>query len=364
MLPKFLLFAGVASAFLVIPESLPPKVKDIKEKEEENAFNILPIDVASDVPALDLAIAGKSDVSVPCAECTHGDALRFHFNVADSTHLILNDFEIFPEPDPMRGALTAQVDKGTHRSEKLGYSIFTTSGGFDKEQGMAVADIEIKILAVGRKMVHRVPSVKITVLTAENGMLYIADTKILEPAPAKPKCHSMLCAFKEMLGSFKGRMGCHGGKAKSALKDAANQAYGHGVPAMHNAQQKAEEMIKEEHDRLKEKFHHHRGGIFRLVRNFISHVILPVILGISAGVGVAALAMVTANAIMAVTRCLCGRRDDQDAAEVVWYENVAAMGYPAGVKVSELPNNGSKDGLLENEAAAPEYYVETENEKA
>lgn len=292
MLSKLLALAATTSAFLVLPEMLDDK------KIDEGIFKALPIATSADnASPLDLLMAESSGLDVPCAKCEGGadSSLHFDFKVQDNSKLMLNDFEVFPNPDPLAHELRATVSGGDE--EVLGYSILTQWIGADNKQGIDMMELKVQVAEVGKKLVDGVPSVKVTFLVSPTQSIHIVDAVLADPVVIEqPKCAGPFCAlqgffdeiFKGRIGRI-GRMGCHKGhKGLKGLKDVAKSAYGHGVPAPHGWKPKhPAHSHGPPHGHPDFSDHHGHKHYGKLLRNLMSHIFLPVILGITAGAGAA-----------------------------------------------------------------------------
>ncbi|KAH6605592.1 hypothetical protein Trco_004745 [Trichoderma cornu-damae] len=265
MLLKPLALAAAAAAFVIVPE--------ISDKDE-SIFKALPIEPETlQLPAEAL---GQS-LDVPCRQCRGSDArLKLDFVVEDGSRLMVNGFELYPHADPWRNDLVADVVRasGSVTERTLGYSLSVLPRAKDEEQQLELVDVKLRVIEVGHRFVDDIPVVKVGLIKATTGEIVISDMQLMD-VPEMP-CNTMWCRARAAL---KGFGACHRQKPKDPkAESAAPDAKPH-HPHHH-------------HDHMP---HHHQPGQEwnsqrdwrRLVTNVASHVVLPVLMGITAGVGVA-----------------------------------------------------------------------------
>ncbi|KAI9163299.1 hypothetical protein HJFPF1_04905 [Paramyrothecium foliicola] len=307
MLLSQLLFAATAASFLVVPEA--PAL-------DEDTVTALPIDVHTfDLPPTALS----QSLDLPCRRCRGQDAhLKMDFAVEDGSRLTLNGFELYPNADPWHGDLSASVVRGNgkEREQKLGYSLAVKPEGVDEVQQMEVIAVELRVIEVGNRFVDGIPSVKVKLVRAPTREILIGSLDINETAPSK--CLSMWCRAKDMFGdAFKG-FGCSKSRHGHSMQDEPNhppRPGHHGRPPHHKAG-------------------HHRQWR-HLLRNMASHIFLPVLMGITAGFGVALFAMCLCRLAIRLTSLVngdrqlvfirCPRRQRSRAPEFVRDEEKAAL---------------------------------------
>ncbi|RFU73272.1 hypothetical protein TARUN_8983 [Trichoderma arundinaceum] len=270
MLFKPLALAAAAAAFVIVPE--------ISEKDE-SIFKALPVEpVTFQLPAEAL---GQS-LNVPCRQCRGRDTnLKLDFAVEDGSRLMVNGFELYPHADPWRDDLVADVVRanGDATERTLGYSLSVLPRAKDEDQQLELVDVKLKIIEVGHRFVDDIPVVKVGLIKATTGEIVISDMQLV-PVPEMP-CSSMWCRVKAALkgfGSCHKQMAKgphpHHGAAESMAPDAKHHHPHH--PHHHDKKPHHEE----------EEWNSPRDWR-RLVRNVASHIVLPVLMGITAGVGVA-----------------------------------------------------------------------------
>lgn len=287
MLLKPVAFAAAAAAFVIVPEL---------SGADEGIFKALPIhteDVALFLPAT------SQEVIVPCKQCDENGAnLRLNFEVADGTRLTLNGFELYPNADPWNGDLTAQVldADNNEKLEKLGYSLAITPEAMDKDQSLQLLDVEVRVIEVGNRFVDSVPVVNVKVVKASTNDLGIARVDAM--MAKQSGCSSMACRAKEALGDalralkdFKPKKGCgrHGHTGLKGHKGHKDHKGHKSNPNMH--QDGPHHGHGQKYDGHR-NHQHHTGGSHhhewsQLITNIAAQIFLPVLMGITAGVGVA-----------------------------------------------------------------------------
>lgn len=276
MLLKPLALAAAAAAFVIVPE--------ISDKDE-SIFKALPVEPETfQLPAEALA----QTLDVPCRQCRGRDAhLKLDFAVEEGARLTVNGFELYPHADPWRDDLVADVVRasGSATERTLGYSLSVTPRAKDEDQQLELVDVKLRIIEVGHRFVDDIPVVKVGLIKATTGEVVISDMQLMA-VPEMP-CRSFWCRAKS---AIKGFGGCH--------RKAQNGPH-HG-PAAAGAEHHGEHPEGHHPHHQGMKPHHHQGRPHhrpqewnsqrdwrRLVLNVASHIVLPVLMGITAGVGVA-----------------------------------------------------------------------------
>lgn len=275
MLFKQLALVATTAAFLVVPD-LP--------KADENIFEALPFETGTYGRP---SIATAQSVSVLCKQCkgknTH---LEMDFAVEDSSRLTLNGFELYPQADPWHGDLMASVvrNNGKSRDQRLGYSLAVKPEAIDEEQHLEVIGVRLRIIEVGSLFVEGMPTVEVKLIKSQSGEIIIGNVNV-EAAVEKDYDNSFLRIkekFNELWKQIKG--GCHHSKAVASHEKGANIAHD-GQRPHHGAGRPAHHGHGHKHNA------HHRHSWGKLIKNIAANVVLPVLTGITAGVGVAVFGM-------------------------------------------------------------------------
>ncbi|KAG6317254.1 hypothetical protein E4U22_006385 [Claviceps purpurea] len=268
--------AATAAALVILPEFSDP---------DENMFRTLPhVDKASSRPVFEDAHV----VSVPCAQCDGANSnLRLGFRVVDGTRLLVNGLELYPRAE------RAMASKAN--SQRLGYSLAVVRqslGAGAEGVKMQLLDVELRVLEVGDRFVEGVPAVNVKLFRGPNEEMKIADVAVA--ASRFSGCHSMACRAKEGMAdawrALKGvrpLRGCHGrGRGQHHSQPSALLQSGSGGrrPQIHEYEWRS------------------------LLTHIAAQILLPVLMGMTAGVGVALLAMAVCSLFCRLAASIRGKR--------------------------------------------------------
>lgn len=262
MLFKQLFLAATAAAFLVVPE-----VSEV----DKDTVNSLPIieEEASILPA----IATTQSIGVPCKQCKGKNTrVEMDFVVEDGSRLTLNGFELYPAADPWHDDLVASVVKGNGKSkeQRLGYSLSVKPDAVDLEQRLELVSIELRVIEVGSLFVDGMPTVRVRLIKAPSGEIIIGSVDVEETS--EKDYENPLLRIKEKVKEFWSKIkgGCSRHRHSGAKQDG--------------------DTIMLEGQRPHGSHHHHghhRHDWGKLLKNIAANILLPVLAGITAGVGVA-----------------------------------------------------------------------------
>jgi hypothetical protein len=273
MLFKPLAFAATAAAILIVPET---------SSNEDGIFRALPIEAGTfELPAT----AYEQAIDVPCLQCRGKDThLELDFGVKNR-RLVLNGFELYPRADPWNGDLSAAVIKGNGKSDmrRLGYGLAIRPEGIDEDQHLEIVDVEVRIIEVGDRFVDGVPPVTVKLIKSLSGEILIGNIEVKGTGEKAPEDCDMWCRTKDMVhdtwkgvkGKFKG---CHGMKP--------HHGHEHGHKPNHGS-------VKAEHkptDNFKQGPLMHKKpeqSMGDVLKHVAAYIVLPVLMGVAAGVGVA-----------------------------------------------------------------------------
>jgi len=203
-------------------------------------------------------------------------------NSNNGDRLLLNDFELYPNADPWHGALTAPqvadvAEKHHHPNHKtgphdvqLGYSLAVRPvAKEDSAQQLQLIDVELQVIEIGNFFVDGIPTVKVGLLKTPTGDLVIARVEAQEQPEVPEKvedCETLVCRWKamvhEQLDSLKKFKQHCGGRKKGQQGNAAEPPAGD----------------------YRVVYRHRTWS--RLFRNITTYVLLPVLIGIVAGVSI------------------------------------------------------------------------------
>ncbi|OAA72115.1 hypothetical protein ISF_01188 [Cordyceps fumosorosea ARSEF 2679] len=297
MLFRHLVLAAVATAFVIIPEI---------SENDENIFKALPID--NPAGALPYGIpesALQQSVSVPCPGCKgRHTELRLDFMIEDETKLLLNGFELYPDANPWSGDLHAAVVHGhRHRkpkSKKLGYSLAVYPKATAKEDSMELIEVDLRIIEVGTRFVDGIPPVKVGLIKTPGGSLAMAT--VVFDQPAKSSCTTIWCRAKELADKLWAQAqkvkGC--GKSSPPKLDS-------GVESTRPSEtdKTSAEFIPDMPEPTissKEEWRH-------LMKSVAGHIIMPIVMGVTAGVAVAFLALCIQSMARRLSSLIRGKRN-------------------------------------------------------
>jgi len=332
MLFKPLAFAATAAAILIVPET---------SDNDDSIFRTLPIDVSTfELPAT----AYEQAVDVPCLQCRGRDThLELDFGIKDR-RLVLNGFELYPHADPWNGDLSAAVIKGNGKSDmrRLGYGLAIRPEGLDEDQHLEIVNVEVRIIEVGDRFVDGVPPVTVKLIKSPVGDILIGNIEVKGAGEKAPEDCDVWCRAKDMVhdtwkdvkGKFKG---CHGMKPHHGHEHGHKPHHGPG-----KAQNKPTDNFK--HGPLMDKKPEQSLG--EVLKHVTAYIIIPVLMGVAAGVGVAFFVMCLFSMIHRLV-CLF-RGESMEPAE-------PSLGASYKASSVELAVEDEKFNLIRDEEALPQY---------
>lgn len=264
LLLKQLALAATAASFLVVPETT---------ETDEEAFKALPIDgysAASDIPIH----ATEQTLELPCAKCKGKDThLSMGFAVEDGSRLVLNGYELYPSADPWHGDLTAQVVKGSGKKKEqmLGYSLAVGPQAYDETQALEIVNVGLHVIEVGGRFIDGIPTVNVKLIKAHTGEILIGAVNTVDTKQAE--CSDVWCRVKEGWESALQGIKAAGGCTK-------HKGHGH-----HDGKMKVDG--GKPHRRPGHQGHEQAHQWGKLMKELAFSILLPVLTGITAGVGVA-----------------------------------------------------------------------------
>lgn len=348
MLFKPLAFAATAAAILIVPET---------SDNDDGIFRALPIDNSNfDIPAT----AFDQAIDVPCLQCRGRDThLKLDFGIQERS-LVLNGFELYPHADPWNGDLSAAVIKGNGKSDmrRLGYGLAIRPEGIDEDQHLEIVNVEVRIIEVGDRFVDGVPPVTVKLIKSPVGDIMIGNIEVNGAGKKSPEDCDMWCRAKGMVhdtwrdvkGKFKG---CHGMKPHHSHEYGHKSNHGPG-----KAENKPTDNFK--HGPLMDKKPAQSFG--EVLGHVTAYIIIPVLLGVAAGVGVALYVIFSCPRFHMLTRfsfamCLFSmvhrlvclfRGESADPIE-------PALGASHKAPIAEMLVEEEKSGLIVDEEALPQY---------
>lgn len=363
-----LLAVPAARAFL-----LPPEVTDTDVK------------IANTIDSI-TSQANEFHVDVQCPGCPvllrnrHGKSVQFktrfpsHLeltfavdHLADRDRLLLNGVELYPERELVTTVLKAPqvVDRHTEKKneekrhgpegekhkgwrrvypqpQQLSFGLKVSPVTKDAESQLDLVEIEFQIIAVGVSFIDGIPSVKLNLIKDGQGRLLISkiekgesNTFVKElPGGDAKECTTALCrwisAAREKLKSLKGLSHC-------ANKGEASHPHSHPHP---------------HHPVHGHGHQEHRWG--KLFKHMASHILLPVLIGIVAGVSVSLIGMAVGTVLISLWRVFFRRRHQSSSSSSGSGHRRRHSHHKAPRKEAVLVEE-EKAGLMENQDAPPSY---------
>ncbi|CAH0039188.1 unnamed protein product [Clonostachys solani] len=293
MLLKQLALAASAAAFLVVPD-LPGK--EVGQDEEVKTLPV--VAKPNEAPGV-YVIPQFETVSVPCAECkgSSDSHIKLDFQVENAARLTVNGYELYPTADPWHNDLVASevADDGKAADQTLGYALAVAPRVEDPF--IELITVDLRIIEVGELFVEKVPAVRVNLLKMrQGGEIFLNNIEIAHVIEVEDSIASRIKAkFASLWGKIKSL-----GKCKHH-KGMHHKGMGHKGHKDHKGHKGHKEHKDHEHHHGKVQGHggdhHHHGhrGFRRdwrkLLKNITTNILLPVLTGITAGVGVAVLAM-------------------------------------------------------------------------
>ncbi|OTA54644.1 hypothetical protein K449DRAFT_389097 [Hypoxylon sp. EC38] len=362
------LAASTTNAFL-----LPPEVSE----SDNNLVTTLPVPVSAASPNY------SKNLKLKCPGCSvymphHGKVkvvndipshLELDFSVepaGTADRLMLNGFELYPNADPFRNSLTAVVrpDVPHRRTKRPHYkgpkSDFAQSLGFgmqtrsipktDEKDEFELLLIDLDIIEVGDVFIDGIPDVQIKLLKAPTGQLIIgeidtteSETKQNNPMENQEECTTFLCKWKaivmQKLASLRLHKGCGGHRTHAKVGDQTKEEGQVDQPVV----------VDGDND-------HHHGHRQRnwglLFKNIASHILLPVAIGILAGVAASILGMMVGTFVVFLWRLVARRGGSR---------RHHRHGHHHKASHAEAVVQDEKAGLMahvEEDEVAPPAYVE------
>lgn len=368
-----LLAAPAARAFL-----LPPEVSDtdiqVANTIDSIASQVNEIHVDVECPGCPVLLRNRHGKTVQL-KTKYPNHLELTFAVdhlADHDRLLLNGVELYPARELLTTVLKAPqvVDRNTEKKTKekrhrpdgekhkgryrvypqpqqLSFGLKVSPATKDVESQLELVEIEFQIIAVGVTFIDGIPGVKVSLIKDGEGRLLIskigkgeANTFVKElPGGDAKECTTALCrwisAAREKLKSFKGLGHCaNKGGVEPPVSGEASHSHSHPHPHRpvhgHGHQE-------------------HRWG--KLFKHMASHILLPVLIGIVAGVSVSLIGMAVGTVLVSLWRVFFRRR----------HHSSSSSGHRRRHSHHKAPRKEvvlveeEKAGLMENQDAPPSY---------
>ncbi|KAK3336201.1 hypothetical protein B0T19DRAFT_32459 [Cercophora scortea] len=242
------------------------------------------------------------------------------------------------------------------RPQKLGFGAQTKTHLPDDENRTLI-EIDFQVFEVGTNFIDGIPAVHLKMIKDAAGKLMLANietgpSQTLQKTPMdkQEECATLLCKWKaiiqDKINRIKAAKGCHGKAGAKASDKPAQEIsldewephnrphHGHGHGHGHGAA-------------FGER-HHSMGMLFKSIA---SHILLPILIGIIAGVSVSLVGMMVGTFIVSVWRTFIRKPSHRHAGH---------SHHHAATKEAAVVEE--KAGLMEHQDPPPSYEAEVEVE--
>ncbi|ORY67664.1 uncharacterized protein BCR38DRAFT_336650 [Pseudomassariella vexata] len=342
---------------------------------ESDVVNTLPVPFNTDVALASTVGARSLDLNCPgCPVHVHhkgkdGKAkmktdipshLQLDFKIDHAysgDRLMLNGFELYPHADPTSSTLGAKLlpdmphrQYGKHRPGHKQHEAEPDSLGFalhvqpvaKSTENLELILVNLQIIEVGNVFIDGIPNVELKLIKSPEGGLMIggiqttaSETTQKTPMDKQEECTTLLCKWRAMfmqqIAHLRANKHCGGRPGQQV-----GHVEGHRRPGHHNMHQG------------------HRASWAQLFKNIGAHILLPIAVGIVAGVTASILGMMVGTAIIFLWRTFvrpAGHRRHHRHAHSI---------HKAAIK--ENAADDEKSGLMAHQdvddVEAPPAYVE------
>lgn len=377
----------LAAGLLAVPATraflIPPEVSDadiqVAETIESISAQVADSQVVNvECPGCPIRISGRhgGDIQLQVDRPTH---LELSFSIdhqPDHDRLLVNGFELYPSGDPLADSLWARqiID---HRKEKkhyrehdghdqehrkrpgrfaprpqrLGFAMLIAPPKIDAEAQLELIEVELQIFEVGAAFIDAIPSVKAKLVKDSEGRLLLTQIEKSKPKrlPGGSKdgageCTTSMCkwlaAFREKLEKFKPFRPCHGGPMKGGMRP-HGIGEGYRRPHHHHPHPRPG-------DHWRAPYQGRRWG--KLFEYIATRILLPVLIGIVAGVSVSLIGMAVGTVIVSSWRFFRRRSSGHRRRHSRHHQRKATLKESAPVE--------EKSGLIEHQDPPPSYEEE------
>lgn len=317
--------SAAANAFLLPPEISTHEVEVIESLPVESVHIAQAQTISLDCPGCPPVL--KKHNGKPKHHKPHSSHLELDFsvdNAAESNRLLVNGFELYPNSDPFTNVLVAPqvVDKPKHHkqhqqddetihlkshhkfrphdgrpkavAQQLGFSLQIQPTTPTTDEGMEMVVVDLQIIEVGSVFVDGLSNVRVHLVKLPANELLIgkieqtASENAAMPMADEQECTTMICKWRAIIAAQLAKMKMHGCAGIMGIKGIHGQAHPHG---------------HEHHGHHPGHMTQHRQhGWSLLFRKLTSHIILPILVGIVAGVSVSIIGMVIGTILVGVWR--------------------------------------------------------------
>lgn len=393
LLRPLLAVAGLSAATHAI--LLPPGISS----HDAEVVEALPFETAS--------LAQTQSLSLDCPGCPpvfknhhgkpkhhkqHSSHLELEFSVdrsAETDRLMLNGFELYPNSDPFTNLLVAPqvADKRKHHKDHknhdkhmkgeeehdgdnsrvlpshhkfrpghhgkpkiveqpLGFSLQIHPVQKTADDNLDLVLLDLQIIEVGSVFVEGLPNIRVNMIKSPQDDLLIAKIEqtasenVSSPKGDGAECTTTLCKLKAIIADKINKMKMHG--CAGMMGGKAGHHHGQSQPAGH-------------HDEHYGMFNRPNGWSL-FFSKVTSHIILPVLVGLVAGVTVAVVSMLVGTVLVGLFRKFVRGQS--------FFPQHRCRLHPGGrhhkAAQMEAAVDEEKSGLMENQEADPPSYDQAE----
>jgi hypothetical protein len=287
----FLLPPEVSETDIEIANSLPVKSYVVPDNKSLNLT----------CPGCPLVLKGKhGPPRIKTSKATHLELAFAVDHELEHDRLFVNGFELYPSSDPLHSTLIATVvPDDVHKKNKvhrkhhrkphpaqLGFSLQVRPIA-QNQDGLQLIALDLQIIEVGTMFVDGVPNVHIQLVKDSNGRLAIGSIEATEsmtvastPMDNQEECTNVLCKWmtimKDKLAHMKSGKNCGGAAMSSAVEESQPDRHPH---HHHGHQSHGGRPDKTDPPRYRHSWR-------LLFKNIAAHILLPIAIGIFAGVTV------------------------------------------------------------------------------
>ncbi|KAL2023510.1 hypothetical protein VTK56DRAFT_2118 [Thermocarpiscus australiensis] len=242
--------------------------------------------------------------------------------------------------------------KRPHRYEplpqRLGFGLHVNAGKKDADAELELVEVDFQVIEVGSTFIRGIPNLKVKLVKDGNGRLLItqiektaSNTPQELPGNGSQECSTLWCRLMavggERLRKLKPFRHCQG-HYKGGMASASEAHQSHDHPHHHHAP-------GPQHVR------YHRHSWDQLARNIAFHILLPVLIGIVAGLAVSLFGMAVGAIIVSLWRVSFRRRHHRHRRHHSGHAHHKAAQKEAAVAEE-------KSGLMDHQDPPPSYEEE------
>lgn len=313
---------AVANAFLLPPEISSHEIEILESIPVESADIAQAQSIRLDCPGCPPVF--KKHNGKPKHHKPHSTHLELDFSV-DNDRLLVNGFELYPNSDPFTSVLVAPqvADKPKHHrphqddetialkshhkfrphdgrpvavEQQLGFSLQIQPTIQITDENMDMIVVDLQIIEVGSVLVDGLSNIRVHLIRLPENKLLIGKIQQLPSETAATtaltnagtECTTIICKWRAIIAAQLAKMKMHGCAGMAAVKGAhGHEAHPH--DHMHHGHHPGHQK-------------HRQPGWSQLFRKLTSHILLPILVGIVAGVSVSIIGMAIGTILVGLWR--------------------------------------------------------------